>query len=252
MRVRSARPLTAVFSLLLCAASAPHALLPDGDPALLVEVRTSVHADGSGTLAVEVNLSKQIMALAKGFPGYSAEFFCGRFYAIVDESWKREETERDGALRCSAETPFARLDELESLTEAVLAGAEFERLEIGADRFYYELSPNLSGSSLLGAVETAASIECEAYWTVEAPGDVIRSNADRSSGRVKKWDMRNLTPSSRIRLESELGGYSPGPDPALIGFIIALSMFAGCGVPATAAGAAVFLLRKIPPPGERT
>ncbi len=237
-------PLLVAFSLLLCAFTVSPAPGSDEKPSMNVEMTTVIASDGSGTLEYKVTLSKEMMALLKSTPGFEETGMCDSLFQYAYSGWEQSEKNVDGALSCSAENKFADLVELKSLIESDFSGSSFERLEIKSGTLYYDLAPNISGSDYSSEYGTDLPFDISATWILKVPGDVVSTNADKTSGQTLTWDLMSLTTSSHIRAECKLGGGAFGSDSTLIVVGVILLMGCCCVVVLIAGGAAFFFLRR--------
>jgi hypothetical protein len=235
-------PLLAALSILLCAFSILPAPKAKEDMSMTLRFTTDITSDGSGTLGFEIDLSKEMMSLLKSSPGFSADSTCSTYFESGYDDWETKQEEHDGALTCSAKSAFEDLDELKSLVEGEGFNAKFDRLEIKDGHLYYDLTPNMTGSSIFGEAGSEMPFKIEAYWIVNMPGEVVETNADETSGQTLKWNLMKMNAASHFRAESKLGGGGLDPTLTVIGVIALLGCC--CVVVLIAAGAAFFFLRR--------
>jgi hypothetical protein len=239
MRTRLFYPVLAILSILLCAFSISPKM--EEKPDIVIQITTEVGSDGSGEMKFEIIFSKEVLGVLKGLPGFPQDQICGQFNLNLQggEEWIEQET--DGALTCLATLPFADLDELEALTNDQFSGAHFDRLEIADGHFYYDLAANWTTAYDMGDL---LPFGIEAWWIVKVPGDVVETNADKTSGRALTWNMLTMNQSSQLQAESKIGGGFLGIDPTLtvVGGVLLLGCC--CVVLLIAAGAAFFFLRR--------
>jgi hypothetical protein len=251
MRKQPLPVLLAALSFLLCAFTVSAAPGTDQKSTLSVDITTSVKPDGSGTMEYKVNLSKDLIALLKSYPGFATEGLCASFFEVLSSDWDQSERESDGAITCWADTTFEELKALEGLVKTFSSGAHFTRLEIAGGHFYYDLAPNLGASELTSGLG-ALSIDLQASWIVVMPGEVVASNADETSGTTLTWDLTKLNSSSHLTAESTLsGGGLFGMDPTLT-ILAVIGVLGCCCLVVVIAGVAAFILlrsRKTPAAG---
>ena len=232
--------LTAASAFVL-ACSGQAAPGPEEKPDVLFQITTAVNADGSGDMTYHIELSKAILSFLKGlpdFPKYGK--VCEEFKLNIEGGGEWTETEGDGAVICNTVISFTDLEEYETLVADLFYGANFSRLEIADDRFYYDLKADMASSYDL---MESLPYEIEVWWIVEVPGAVVNSNADTTSGRTLTWNVMALDPSAHITAESRIGGML-GMDPVVMA-VVAVLLLGCCGVVVLIAGVAgFFLLRK--------
>ncbi|OGO08916.1 MAG: hypothetical protein A3K46_03485 [Chloroflexi bacterium RBG_13_60_9] len=230
----------ALASILLSAfsaAPAPAAL----EPSMGVRIVSDFNSDGSGKLSFEIDLSQEFMALLKSFGGNDADLTCDTFYESSYDDWEMTETNRDGALVCTAATSFEDLDEYENLIQGDFGSASFTRLEIEGGRFYYDLNPNITGSSAFGELNEGAGFTIEVFWILKMPGEVVDSNADEKAGQTLTWNILEMNSSAHIRAESKTGA---ALDPTLT-ILAVLGLLCCCGLVVAIAAVVLYLvLRK--------
>jgi hypothetical protein len=238
-------PLLALGSILLCAFSVAPAPAPEANPSMAIRRITDFKSDGSGILSFELELSQEMMALLKSTPGFDDKNTCSTFFESAYDTWEISEKNRDGVLTCTVETAFKDLDKYETLIAGDFSGASFSRLEITGGHLYYDLIPNIAGSSIFGEVQSGAGIDVTASWILNMPGEIVDSNANETSGQTLTWDILKMNTASHIRAESKTGGSGVlGLDPTLT--ILAVIGLLGCCclIILIAGGAAFFFLRR--------
>jgi hypothetical protein len=240
MKKQLCLPLLAALSLLLCGFAAAPSPASDGKPSMKIEITTAIASDGSGSLEYKVTLSKEMLDMLQDSPGFTEDAMCDSFFETGFDDWDQSQSDFNGTLACSAEIKFDDLDEMESMIKSDFSGARFEQLEIKDDTLYYDLAPHTDGESLSQGLETGFStIDIEAWWIVEAPGDVKDSNADKTSGRTLKWDLLKLTPSSHVKFEAATSGGGLGMDPTLA-ILLVVGLMGCCCLVVLVIGVAVF------------
>ncbi len=212
--------LLALGSILLSAFSVAPLPASEVNPSMAVRFITDFKSDGSGGISFEMELSKEMMALLKSAPGFDSSSGCKTFFQSTYDKWEMSEKESDGALTCTASTTFADLDEYKTLVVGEYGSASFTRLEITGGHLYYDLIPDIAGSSLLGEAQGAAGIDVVASWILNMPGEIVDSNASETSGQTLTWDILKMNSASHIRAESKTGGEALGLDPTLTVFLV--------------------------------
>ena len=228
----------ALSSLLLSAFSAAPAPAAEEDPSMGIQIVSDFNSDGSGKLSFEIELSQEFMTLMKSFGGDDADFTCETFFESSYDEWNMTETNRDGALVCTAETSFEDLDEYENLVLGDFSDASFTRLEIKDSRFYYDLNPKMAGSSAFGELDEGMGFDVEVYWILKMPGEVVDSNADETNGQTLTWNVLEMNSSAHIRAESKTGG---AVDPTLT-ILAVLGLLCCCGLVVVIAAVVLFLI----------
>jgi hypothetical protein len=216
-----------------------------GEADLAIRITTTVNTSGSGTLDAQVSISQTAIDWFRslGMPQAAANTMCSAFVVDADKTitWKQEDQPAGGTL-CSAEIPFADLDELKSLSESLFTGGTFARLEISGGRFYYDLAANTTFTSDFGPM---SMITLAADWIVKVPGDLVDSNADEVNGRVLTWDLTKVKAGDHLQAESKIGGGGlAGLDPTASAIAAGLLLCCCCVVLLIAAVAAFLLLRR--------
>jgi hypothetical protein len=237
-------PLLALGSILLCAFSIAPKPASQANPSMSVRFITDFKSDGSGGLSFEMELSKEFMALMKTYATGDNAFSCNTIFQSSYDNWEMSEKERDGGLTCTAATTFADLDEYKTLIVGEYGSASFSRLEITGGHLYYDLIPDISGSSLFGEGQSMTVINVTASWILNMPGEIVDSNASETSGQTLTWDILKMNSESHIRAESMTGGGALGLDPTLMAFLIIGLLGCCCLVILIAGGAAFFFLRR--------
>ncbi|MBN2085310.1 MAG: hypothetical protein JW748_08780 [Anaerolineales bacterium] len=231
----------ALASILLSGFSMAPAPAAMKDPSLGVQIISDFNSSGSGKLSFEIEMSQEFMTLMKSFGASDDDFTCDTFFESSYDDWEMTEKNRDGALLCTAVTSFEDLDGYEDLIVDDFSGASFSRLEIEDGRFYYDLDPNITGSSAFGEVEEGMGFDIEMYWVLKMPGEVVETNADEKNGQTLKWNILELNSSAHIRAESKIGGTL---DPTLM-IVAAIGLLCCCGFLVVIAAVVLFLvLRK--------
>jgi hypothetical protein len=232
-------PLLAL-SFLLAAFSIPPRPASAQKPVITQEITSQIHSDGSGTFSMDITFDKNAIALFQSDLSNSGANICDTFklVSVAGLEWTEEKV-ADGT-RCHGSRPFQNLDGLKSLTENALSPASFQRLEIANGHLYYDLPLGIDFSS-----ESTAN---NAYvihvnFILEMPGDIVSTNATKTSGRTLTWDLTTLNRSSHIQAESKLGGSVLEMDStlAVIGVLILLGC---CCVLLLAAGGVGFFLTR--------
>ena len=164
-----------------------------------VEYRTSVEADGSGQMATAIGFTAQEASDLAGLSGGDASNICQEMWGeassdLPPNATIREE-QRGDETYCVAEFSFASLEELRSIY--VDQGLIVNRLEIVDDRFYYDVSIDMSDAGSLG-------IPMNMTWVVTAPGTVGNHNATSVSGQTMTWNLV-VGQVNNMRFESSLG-----------------------------------------------
>ncbi len=236
--------LLALGSILLSAFTVAPAPASRANSSMAVRFITDFKSDGSGGLSFEMELSKEFMALMKTYATGDNAFSCNTFFQSSYDNWEMSEKESDGALTCTAATTFADLDEYKTLVVGEYGSASFTRLEITGGHLYYDLIPDISGSSLFGEGQSMTVIDVTASWILNMPGEIVDSNASETSGQTLTWNLLELNSASHIRAESKTGGGALGLDPTLT--VIAVIGLLGCCCLILLIGAVVlfFVLRK--------
>jgi len=237
--------LIAALSFLLCAFSVPPQSGLQEKPAISIHITSTVESDGSGTFAVEIILANNVMALLKGLPSFPEGKICNEFDLGLEGFSEWTEEERDGSLTCEASKPFADLEGLKAITEQAFDGGSYERLEIKGGRFYYDLAANIDSSL---AWETGMPFDIEAWWVVVVPGEVMETNADKTSGRTLTWNLMTMNSASHMRAESKISAGAAELDPTLLAVGAVILLVCCCAVILIAAGAGFFFLRRKNPP----
>jgi hypothetical protein len=235
----------ALVSLLVCAFSAAPAPASDADPSMGVRITSDFSSDGSGTTSVEITLSQEFMSLIKTFSANDDAYTCRTFFESAYDDWETTEKDSDGALICTAETAFEDLDAYKRLVVGGFSSASFTRLEIDGGHLYYDLTPNMAGSSVLGELESGSGFDVEAYWILKMPGEIVDTNADEKVGQTLTWNILEMNAASHIRAECKTGGGGVlGLDPALPILSVIGLLGCCCLVLLIAGGAAFFFLRR--------
>jgi hypothetical protein len=234
-------PLFVAFSFLLCGFSIPPASAGEADASMTFTVTSSFNSDGSGDISVAVALSQGLMAMLKSYPGFDEDTICDSFAESGYDNWEGSEQKTDGAVTCLEENPFADLEAYEDLITGDLSGGSFTRLEIEDGRLYYDLMPNIGGSSVFSEMGQGLGFDIEAYWVLKMPGEVMDSNSDENSGQTLTWNLLEMNSAAHIRAESKTGG---GMDPTLI-ILGIIGLLLCCGLVVVVAAVIVFIvLRK--------
>jgi hypothetical protein len=236
--------LLAFGSILLSAFSAVPSPAEKTNPSMAVRFITDFKSDGSGGLSFEMELSKEMMALLKSAPGFDSSSGCKTFFQSTYDKWEMSEKENDGALTCTASATFTDLDEYKTLVVGEYGSASFTRLEITGGHLYYDLVPDVAGSSLLGEAQGAGGIDVSASWILNMPGEIVDSNASETSGQTLTWDLLKFNSTSHIRAESKTGGGALGLDPTLTALAVIGLLGCCCLIILIAAVVIFFVVRK--------
>jgi hypothetical protein len=232
-----------LLSLLLPAFSAAPARAGEAD--LAIRITTTMNASGSGTVDAQISISKTAVDWfqSMGMPAAAVNSMCSGIVVDADQSitWKQEGQPSGGTI-CTAQIPFADLDELKSLSANLFTGGSFTRLEITGGRFYYDLEAITDYQSVAGPM---AMITISADWILKVPGELVSSNADEVNGRVLTWDLTKVHSGNHLQAESKIGGGGlAGLDPAVTVVGILLLLGCCCVLVLIAAGAAFLILRR--------
>jgi hypothetical protein len=192
---------------------------------------TTVKSNGSGTVEVEIIVSKDLVDLLNS--GSSNNIDCGAFTFTFDLSDKSQ----GGNLHCAGTEEFADMDELINITENKL-NATVGRIEIKDKHFYYDIRTG-------GGVSSSSSqINVEALWILVLPGTPGDNNADTVSGHTLTWDLSKTSSSTHLTAECALGGGGfLGMDTTTM-MIVAAVMMSCCCVLLLIVAAVVFLVMR--------
>jgi hypothetical protein len=232
------------LSFLLAAFSIPPRSASAQKPILTIEATSQIGTDGSGTFVIDLTVDKNAADLFQALPNSSDNSICESFTLESDSAgskWTEEKT-GDGT-RCHHSQPFQDLDGLKTLTEKDFSPAHFNRLEIADGHLYYDLAWNTNVGSGFAANNSFA---LQAYFILKMPGDVVKTNATKTSGRTLTWDLTTLDKSSHIQAESQLGGSVLGMDPTLAVFGVIILLGCCCVLLLVAGGVGFFLIRRKP------
>jgi hypothetical protein len=167
--------------------------------------RTTVKADGSGTLDWELQMTEQEVGqlTGSGFginnpydtPQEVCDYLLGNHLNAVTEGQSDFEMigeQRGADTLCRLSTQFDSVAELRDLLEE--EGFVVHDVSFEGGNFNYDISVNLEdvGGGFLTDAPSA-----QTWWYVVPPGRVVEDNADRKDGSALGW---NLEPGQVTRL----------------------------------------------------
>jgi hypothetical protein len=164
-----------------------------------VEYHTSFQEDGSGQMAMAIGYTAQEASDLAELSGGDTANLCQELWAesssdLPPNATIREE-QRGDETYCLVEFSFANLDELRSIYEE--QDVTVDRLEIVDDRFYYDVSVDMTGTEGLGFAMNMT-------WVVTMPGSMGENNASEVNGRTLTWNLA-MGQVNTLQAESSLG-----------------------------------------------
>jgi hypothetical protein len=177
------------------------------------QATTQVQGNGRGELRTEVgftaeerqNLEKQNSAQPQDFCNTSGQSSPG---VSVTEEQRGDET------WCITTTRFKDLEQLRGLY-LQKKGLTINRLEISADRFYYDLDIDTSSQ------DSSFSGFSAITWSVILPGAPLEHNATQADGKTLTWTIAPKSGQVHLEAQSEVEQAAPAL-PATIGIILAV------------------------------
>jgi hypothetical protein len=233
MKKSTTFPVLAILSLLLSGFTIRPAALKADDFRMTIHFTTTVKADGSGKMAIEMYASKDLVEYTEEQSDIDFDDACEQIFSNYSR-FKVAQKNPGGAFQCIASADFEDLDELESILEDDI-GATVYRLEIEEKRFYYDVS-------FYNIYSSTDEIETEVLWILVLPGTPGDTNADKTSGRTLTWDITDSYGSQRFKAESGVSAGFLGMDSSTLAIVMVLMMSCCCVILLIVAGIAVFLI----------
>jgi hypothetical protein len=207
--------LLAILSLLLSAFTIRPPAPRGEDLTLTFRFTTTVKADGSGTVGLEMNLSPDLVRkLENNSTDFSAHATCQRMESGFTEFEFSTKTENEG-IQCVGTEAFKDLKELKNFLEDKM-GMNVRKLEIKDRRFYYDVQFSWSPLS-------QSTFKVEQFWVLVLPGTHGDNNADTTAGNTLTWDLSQANGLISLEAESSVGGGLFGIDSttfAILAFVI--------------------------------
>ena len=179
-----------------------------------MEATTKIDSNGSGEMQVGIGFSAEERANLEKQNGNSQDF-CNTSQKTPNV--KVTEEQRDEETWCITTTPFKDLDELRSLYTQ-WEGIKINRLEIGNEKFYYDVDLDTLSE------DSSFSVQTDITWTVVLPGTPISHNADQVDGNTLTWIPTPKSGIIKFQAQSEAPPHFnfPSCSAAFIGLFAAL------------------------------